>query len=63
MSKYILDPRNDSPIELKTEINGKLYNVVQRGKRYYFFSPRAGRLLPVAKAKVIQVLPESNRIH
>ena len=38
---------------MKTLINNKYYDVTATGNHYYYFSPKAGRKLPVAKHKVI----------
>lgn len=38
---------------MKTIINGKEFNVKQVGNRYYYWSYRALRNLPVAKKNVI----------
>jgi hypothetical protein len=32
--------------------NGKTFTVHPRGNRFFYWSPLAGRLLPVAKSKV-----------
>ena len=38
---------------MHTVINGKPFAVKQRGNRFYYWSPRAVRWLPVAAARVI----------
>lgn len=38
---------------MKTIINGQEFQVTQNGTRFYYFSPLAGRKLPISKDKVI----------
>ena len=38
--------------EMSVEINGRTYNAKQVGDRFFYFSTRALRWLPVARAKV-----------
>jgi len=33
-------------------INGKEFQVKQTGNRFYYFSPKVGRWLPIAKSEV-----------
>jgi len=37
---------------ITTTANGKTHEVKQTGNKFFYFSRRAGRWLPVAKAKV-----------
>lgn len=38
---------------MTTQINGKNFEVKETNGKFFYFSPRALRWLPVAKAKVI----------
>lgn len=38
---------------MTTQINGKTFNVKETNGKFFYFSPRATRWLPVAKCKVI----------
>ena len=44
---------------MKTIINGKTYPVTQTGNRFFYFSSKAGRKLPVSKKDVIFEEPKT----
>ena len=37
---------------MTTTINNKFFSVKQTGNKFFYWSPKVGRYLPIAKAKV-----------